>query len=568
MKTKLLFLALLISLIFNAASALDLPVLEVQASPSELSLGQTINLSFIIRANQIGRLNFPSETEDFLVVGQSTSNSIKIVNGNKSQQYKITLILNPKRVGSFNIPSATIEAQGAIHSSPIIPIKVSAPTSNPTASSKIPAQTGNPVAGSKISAPTSNPVAASTEASKVFAKLLVSNSNPYVGEQIKLRLRIYHQGNLRNINFNNAAFSFDNFVQDKIDGGLEGEEIIDGQKYYYYEIASILFPIQAKPSIINSQKLLVTVLDVNAMKARAFDPFAQLVTRSFEKQENIETGSVLINVKALPKPIPANFSSFVGTLTMNHRLEQTSVEAGNAVLVHTTASGSGNPKTLNLNLISKSNLYTVFEDKKNLVSSTSAGIKSFSLNSRYAVIAKKAGKVNINIAPLVYFDTNKRRYETIPATQLELNVLPSNESEAEEPSPIEETSQSKELWLFSPSEIQAAQPQIPVPIWLLWLIIISINALSLLRPSQTNLKPRSRSELKAIKQASSIEELSILVKEYLQDFPELENSSQFRIFFDKIDALLYSGLDSKDETKLQELKNEALELIQKSKTLC
>ncbi len=547
--------------------AVDEPIFEANISAAEIPLDETITLTITVRANSIGKLRFPVETEDFVVAAQSESTNIKIVNGARSQQHRITLMIAPKHLGKFTLPSAAIDAGGFTHTSDPVTINVLA-ARNPAAS-PVASPASSPVARSSSSASPVN----KQLGSKVFARLSASNVSPYVGEQIKLKMRIYHQGNVKRIDFNNGAFSFDNFLQEKIDGGTEGEETIDGVKYYYYEMASILYPVKAGRTVIPVQNLKVTVVDVDAMRARAFDPFAQLVARSFESEQQISSNELLVNVRNLPSPAPKGFSGYVGTLSLSSQLDKTSVEEGTAAMLTMVATGTGNAKALVLDLVPKSNQYTIFEDKKNINASVSGGIKSFRLTERKAIIPKRSGKLTIDLAPLIYFNPSSQRYETISGRKLDLDVVVStganNDESKVEFDNAEHEEAKLELMSVANTKILSSRKPFVVPLWLMFGLIILLNAVYVFMGLRGHLARLTESQLgavsfnktiKLVKEANSIDELTVLLKELVTKL-KLETEST-NAFFAHTDQLLYSGLT---EGRLEEVKTRALELIEELK---
>ncbi len=548
-------------------AALAEPMFEAQISATEISLDETITLTVNVRANSVGKLRFPVETEDFVVVAQSNATNIKIVNGVRSQQHRITLMIQPKHVGKFTLPSASIDAQGFVHSSDPITINV-LPAKTVAAAS--PATT-SPVTSSQTSAAAVAPPFVINQDYKTFARLTASNTNPYVGEQLKLKLRLYHQGNVKRINFASDSFNFDNFLQEKIDGGTEGEETIDGVKYYYYEMATILYPIKAGAISIPAQDLKLVVVDVDAMRARAFDPFAQLVNRSFESEQALSSNNLVINVRALPSPIPKNFSGYVGSLSLASDLDKTTVEEGLLLMLSLTATGTGNPKSLVLDLVPKSAQYTVFEDKKTVNASLSGGVRSFRLLVRKVIIPKRSGKLGIELNPLVYFNTNTKRYEIITGSKFELDVSASTGAKPDkEYSEPEQLVAKAELMNIPNTKVLAEHLPPSLPFWLMFLILGLINLAYVvygLRSKLLKLESFTSAgsvsftkTAKQVAQAKSIEEISILLKDLCAKF-NIRNENLDK-FFVTIDTYLYSGQTGLD---LELIRTQALDLIEEAK---
>jgi hypothetical protein len=283
----------------------------------------------------------------------------------------------------------------------------------------------------------------------------------------------------------------------------------------------------------------------------------------------------VVTVRALPKPAPKNFSGYSGTLNLSHQLDKTSVEEGSAVSLITSASGTGNPKSLTLDLVAKSNQYTLFDDKKNINSSVSGGIKSFSLTTRKAIIPKRSGKLVIDVAPLVYFNSRTQLYETIPGRKLELEVLPSSGEPSKEPDALRADDQpaKKEIMMLSAHQVSSKRTPILLPLWLMLLIISVLNLGYLVFSLRDQLARLSELELsdgmnltkaiKLVKVADSVEKVSVLVKEFAA-YAKAEQAEKINKFMAVTDMLLYSG-EAESSAKLEEIRASAITILEEIK---
>lgn len=200
--------------------------LRSQVDRSDLNLGQSLNLMIIVDDFKLKNLSFPFDTADYQVVANSSSTSFQIINGVTSQNKTYTFTIIPKHAGSITLPPATMtDGLETAQTEPII-ITVRGTAGGTTSTS------GNIAPGSNQPNPSSSAasILAALNASMqrsgststkrsykedLLARLETNNTNPYKNQQINLKLKIYHRGNLRTLNI--SPLHVDNFIIRKDD---------------------------------------------------------------------------------------------------------------------------------------------------------------------------------------------------------------------------------------------------------------------------------------------------------------------------------------------------------------
>ncbi len=84
------------------------PVFTVQVNFDSLLLGNRLEVKFTLENAQDGEMNPPDFGDLRLVAGPNYSSMMSVVNGAVSQSKSFTYILEPKDIGNYFIPPASI----------------------------------------------------------------------------------------------------------------------------------------------------------------------------------------------------------------------------------------------------------------------------------------------------------------------------------------------------------------------------------------------------------------------------------------------------------------------------
>ena len=282
MKFKL-YILLLISLITLTVNAQE-TALKASVSKNKLGVNQRLRVEF--STNKQGADNFKAPNfKNFKVVGgPSQSVSQSWINGKATFSKSYTYIIQPKRKGEYNIPSATIEIKGKTVSSNSVKIIV-------LDAVEIPKDPNDPnyIADQNI---------------HLVAEL--SKSQPYVGEGIYVEYRLYFSENVGI--YDNAiteAPQYNGFWNQEIkrNGTPVKTGMYNGERYRYAVLhKALLIPTKNGKLTIDPMKMDIIV----AVPTGRADFFGNVMTKQVRKQ--FSSAKKIVRAKALPlENKPENF---------------------------------------------------------------------------------------------------------------------------------------------------------------------------------------------------------------------------------------------------------------------
>lgn len=120
---NVLFIFSLVVLNVLSATAQDETRFYCKASATEVAVGESIQVSFVLENGKgNGRISpIDWETAGFLVLGTSQSSNISINNGHTSASASYHYTITPMAEGTWSIPAATIRnGEEELHTEPIV----------------------------------------------------------------------------------------------------------------------------------------------------------------------------------------------------------------------------------------------------------------------------------------------------------------------------------------------------------------------------------------------------------------------------------------------------------------
>jgi hypothetical protein len=359
----------------------------------------------------------------------STSSSIRMVNGTTSMTitYTFTYLLQAKTEGSFDVPPATVTANGKQFTSNTVSIKVvknsnAAGNQGQGGASQGRTGGGHQTGGSEGSS------------NDVYVKAFASNSNPMQGEGIVVTYKIFTKVPIAQINISKLS-SFSGFWSQNLmkenDKLQQSTEVINGEQYIVADIRKIaLFPLKSGRLLIDPLELSCVAQVRRQTKTRTGDPFFDdFFNDSFfnsgvaNVEKTLKSNPIVINVKPLPEAgKPADFSGAVGTFTFHSEIDNTRIKTNEAVTLKCTISGKGN-----IQLIDKMNVtfppdFESYDPKVTSdIQTTSAGISGNQI-FEYLLIPRKPGKFTIKPITFSYFDLGKNAYVSLASPEFTLDV--------------------------------------------------------------------------------------------------------------------------------------------------
>ncbi|MBT3173226.1 MAG: protein BatD [Lentimicrobiaceae bacterium] len=393
----------------------------VGSSKKTVAVGERFRVVYEINQDA-GNFMSPNFGDMQLLSGPSTStnSSVQWINGKMTQSYSktFTFILRATKEGQNTIsPASAMVNNRRVQSNSLTIRVVKNPNSQKTNSGNV-----------------SNSNNEGVQDDDIYLKASITNSKPYLGEQILVTYKIYTKVPVSNLIVKKLS-SFQGFwsksLLDNKQQYKQTTEIINGQEYVVAVINQFaIFPQKTGKLIIEPTEMECEVqLRVQNNRKRGYDPFEDFFNDPFFNRnvKNIRTviksNPISIEVKPLPqKNKPANFNGAVGDFRLSSKIDRTELKANDALTLTYTISGKGNLELFNMPNIKFPVDFETFDPKisSNIKTSSSgvSGRKKF----EYLVIPRVGGNFIINPFTLSYFDPKTKKYRTIKSKVYEIKV--------------------------------------------------------------------------------------------------------------------------------------------------
>ncbi|NPA34927.1 MAG: protein BatD [Chlorobi bacterium] len=413
-RTMLIVGLLLIAQIVGAQ-----PRIEASVVPQEVQVGETFQVIYSIEGD-FQRFVPPSFEGLRVVAGPISSTSVQIINGRFSKKAEFKFIVKALKSGEFVIDGGFVIARGRRYDLPAVRVYVT---------------DGKPMAQGKQDEGKQQTQVESTE--DIFIVAEVDNPNPFVGQQVRVRYKLYSRYPVQNLNTtyvpnNSGVWTYGDVIKKKLE--LE-QETLNGQPYYVVDLAEyFIFPQKAGVLWLDSFGLDIVVLMPQEdpffdefFRPFKEDPFFRNVMPSFITHEpvsvHVSGGRKRLNVKPLPEPIPEDFSGLVGRWQAELNVSPTEVPAGEPITYELTVKGRGNVKALRLNKPPiDSSLFEVYDpevrDKTNIGRYGVSGRRKI----KWILIPKDTGTLIIPQWTFSYFNPHKQTYERITINEVKIHV--------------------------------------------------------------------------------------------------------------------------------------------------
>ena len=384
-------------------------------APEVVVSGDQFRLTYTVNSQKVRDFRAPSMKDFEVLMGpsRSTQSSTQIINGNVTSTSTITFtyILMAGKEGTYNIPAATIVAEGNNYTSNSVTVKV-LPTDQSSGASS-----GNSGRNSRNQA--SN--GAITE-KELFMMASASKTTAYEQEAILLTYKVYTQVNLTQLHGDTPDLK-----------GFHTQEVeLPQQKTFTLEHYNgrnynttiwqqfVLFPQKAGKLEIPAVTFEGTVSQMVA-SADPFDAFFN-GGNYVNIKKNLVAPKLIIDVKELPEGKPANFSGGVGEFTISSSISTQELKTNDAVTIKLVISGTGNMKLINTPEVKFPQDFEIYDpkvdNKFNLTRNGLAGSKVI----EYLAIPRHAGNFTIPSIEFSYFDLKSQSYKTLKTEAYTLNV--------------------------------------------------------------------------------------------------------------------------------------------------
>lgn len=364
----------------------------------------------------------PPRVAGLTIVGVSDISSYQSVNGQVSFSHEVRYSVIADDEGDYKIPSFGVFVQGVEYKTQPLTLHVVKKTYTSP-----PQQVPGNLPQQFQTSPNVNAV----QGSGNFRFKLVSfvdNADPFVGQQILYHFKVYTRESISQSGAPGLP-DFNDFIVEKISEGRRGTEVVDGQECATWEMVYALMPLKAGTITLNEASLGIVYQEVDR-SSRQWDPFNNNIF-SFnvgsafakQKQTTLKAPPIELHVKALPEPIPTDFTGLVGDFGVQTSLSANEVSVGESVTYEVQFSGQGNVKNANLPQLNFDG-FKVYYDKPQVEMVPSSNIVSGRKSFKIALVPERAGDLKIPAFTFSYFDPHKQIYNTLTVEEKTIHVLP------------------------------------------------------------------------------------------------------------------------------------------------
>lgn len=402
---KIFLFFILISTVIGAWS--DDKITFTANAPEVVVSGDQFRLSYTVNTKKVRDFRAPNIKDFEVLMGPSRSVQYQNINGVETNTITFTYILMAGKEGTFNIPGATIVADGNNYTSNSVTVKVLPPDQSAGTGNS---NSSNNQAGTKI---TNN---------DLFITATASKTTVYEQEAILLTYKIYTQVNLTGLHGDMPDLK--GFHTQEVDLPSQKQwtlEHYNGRNYNTTVYSQyVLFPQQSGKLEIPS----ITFEGTISQMVASADPLDAFFNGGsyVNVKKNIVTPKLSINVKELPAGKPANFSGGVGEFTISSSISTQELKTNDAVTLKLVISGTGNMKLINTPEVGFPQDFEIYDpkvdNKFNLTRSGLSGNKVI----EYLAIPRHAGTYTIPPVEFSYFDLKSQTYKTLKTDAYTLNV--------------------------------------------------------------------------------------------------------------------------------------------------
>ena len=404
---KVILFFILISTVIGAWA--DDKITFTANAPEVVVSGDQFRLSYTVNTKKVRDFRAPNIKDFEVLMGPSRSVQYQSINGVESNTITYTYILMAGKEGTYNIPGATIVADGNNYTSNSVEIKV-LPTDQSDNSGNSGSTAARNQAGGQI---TSN---------DLFITATASKTDVYEQEAILLTYKIYTKVNLTQLHGDMPDLK--GFHTQEVELPSQKQWTLEHYKGSNYNTTVysqyVLFPQQSGKLEIPS----ITFDGTISQMVASADPFDAFFNGGsyVNVSKKIVTPKVMINVKELPAGKPANFSGGVGEFTISSSISTQELKTNDAITLKLVISGTGNMKLINTPEVGFPQDFEIYdpkvENKFNLTRSGLAGSKVI----EYLAIPRHAGNYTIPPVEFSYFDLKSQSYKTLKTDAYTLNV--------------------------------------------------------------------------------------------------------------------------------------------------
>ncbi len=257
----------------------------------------------------------------------------------------------------------------------------------------------------------------------LFLRANVSSSSAYEQQAIVYTVKLYTTYDAIKFIGATSAPKFDGFVVE------ESKEVSNSLSYETYEGKTYATAVIARyiifPQMTGSLKVTGNTYTISVDRREYYhDSYYGSMSFAVPMQLNVTPNDLVINVKALPTPKPADFSGAVGDFSISSSLPGSQFKTNQAASIVYKVQGTGNIKYVQLPDLSA--LFPadieIYTPKNTQDVKVGASSVSGSVSFDYSFMPLEEGTFKIPDVKLIYFDPVAEEYKTSVAKGYTINV--------------------------------------------------------------------------------------------------------------------------------------------------
>ncbi len=367
------------------------PGIEAMIDRNDATLEDQLFLTIVVQGSQEAQPKLP-DLSAFRVTSAGTSRQIQYINGVSSISVSYNFRLIPIQAGTWEIGAASVEIDGKEYSSKPFKIRIREAGAEPAAQRDI------------------------------FVTARVSDSSPYVGQQVIYTWRLYRR--VRIVEPQIESLDFPGFLVEDLGEVNEYKTNHQGRQFLVTEFNKALFAQETGTLTLPPSRLAVNLV-VQDSQRRGFGSF---FGRQRTKARVLSTQPIELQVRPLPAS-PANFSGLIGDFNIRSQLSRAELKVGESTTLKVIISGSGNAQMIGQPAIPELSGFKIYDNqpttKLNRENSGVSGRKTYIKD----LVPLAAGELSVPALTLTYFDPSAGSYRTKSTAPLLLAVAPSDGQE-------------------------------------------------------------------------------------------------------------------------------------------
>lgn len=414
MKKYLLFCVFVLSILLpgNIYGAVSFKV----NGPRQVIQGNKFNITYVLE-NASGSSFKAEEIEGCkFLYGPSISrgSSTYSINGKvtSSTSESYTMIYRADKVGKFTVKPATIVVDGKILKTDSYTLEVLPPDKS--------ASNGSQSQGVQFYDSDTQTADKSIGKDDVFVRIILSKSSAYEQEGIVCTIKLYTKYNIQQF-MATLQPSFNGFISQElpITSSINRIENYKGENYMVADLKQcILFPQQSGTLTITSGTYDVTVVQYETFRSM----LGMIMRRPVDKQIEVKSNSVTIEIKPLPQPQPNDFYGAVGNFSVSTEMLNNNLKTNESGTLRLTIKGNGNLKNIQTPKIEFPSQFDVYDPQTTVDANPSGNELAGTVTVDYAFVPQYAGSFEIPASSFTYFNPDAKKYITVPIKGYKMEV--------------------------------------------------------------------------------------------------------------------------------------------------